>query len=828
MAGPLLLEHRGLVQKVVLHRRLASLIGMNVRLMLQRSRCYARHGVGLVGAALKHSLVPLALLGRVLPERGLLLDLGCGEGMLGNLIAASCPGLLIRGVDRDADKVALANRASLPNAHFEAGDILECSFHGAAAAIFNDVLHHHPYPMQVDLLKKAAEFLDGAGVLIVKEVDALDRLDQWWTSFWDRRRYPADTLHFRDNQEWRGALFDSGFQVLRVHRVRHPWPASRMVFVCRRRKPSIGARRSSPEGPASPDSVRVLITGGTGFIGSHLAKYLCEKGLGGRAADVTILARDRTRMTADLDGCCRLLVGDIECLPSMREVVGEMEYVFHLAAHKDFFGGKTVFVNNMKGTQALLRALEGSTKLKRLVFASSMGAVDRAPGDDCSSPIEEGSPPHATSPYGLAKYESERLIAQSSLPFSVLRLPWCYGPRMTPRTHVRALTEAVMRGAIATRFDWPGRVSLLEVSECAKAFIFVASDPRTLGQTFFVSDGEPIRLGSLLREMGRTVGCKAARLPVPALAVWVARRLRRVLPFTVRCLFLDVLCVDDRKLRGLGFLAPSRGDNFLLPLVRFMNDGANPSLHRSKALVTGAASGIGYALSVQLAARGRGVIMVDRDPRIVDIAAGVPEAEACLADLSEEKGLAEVRSRAEAGYVNWVVNCAGVGVRGDVGASDPCALSTLVAVNIQALTQISESAIRNFRCAREGVLVNIASSAGFQPLPGMAIYAASKAYVLSFSEALGEEQSHSGIVVLTVCPSGVATCFQARAGVRSAPGERLLSPEDVAAAVLRAARCRRSGTVFIGARATQMSLLARVLPRSINVRLWKRLMDARR
>lgn len=798
----------------------------NTLLALRQSQAYARKGVGFAGAVLKHSLVPLSLLQKVLPERGLILDLGCGEGMLANLVATSRGALSIHGVDRDVEKVALANKNAPPNACFEATDILEQSFHGAAVSIFNDVLHHHPFRMQGDLLAKAASFLDEYGILIIKEVDARDCFDRAWTSFWDTRLYPGDILYFRDIQQWREVLFDTGFQLVRVHRLRHPWPAARTVLICRRRRrDSMATSRVSLSDHMFSKPARVFVTGATGFIGRHLVRRLHEEGLGGRAVDLTILVRDRTSIPSELDGVGQVLTGDLELLPRMCEELADVEYVFHLAADKDFFGGKRVYANNVKGTQALLRALEGVRNLKRLVFASSVGAVDRIPADECLQPICEDSPAHPTSPYGQAKLDCERLISASPIPFTILRLPWCYGPGMTSKTHVRALMESVMRGSIAVRFAWPGRVSLLDVEECARAFTWVATNSKTQGQSFFVSDGEPIALRDLFREMGRTVGRNAGSISIPKLFLRIAGTVRSVLPLAVRSLFLDVLWVDDRKLRELGFDAAARRDNFLLPLARYVSEERRPSIHRSKVLVTGAASGIGYALSVQLAGRGRGVIMVDRNPHIEEIAGTIPGAEPCWADLSEDTELTRVKNHLESDAINWVINCAGIGLRGNVGSLDPSMVSKVIIVNVHALTQLTDAALRNFRRAREGVLVNVGSSAGFQPLPGMATYGATKAYVLSFSEAVTAEQSHPGIVVLTVCPSGTATNFQTCAGVRRVSGERLLAPEDVAAKILRACEKYRSQTVFIGARAVQMSFLARVLPRSMSVRLWKGFMD---
>jgi short-subunit dehydrogenase len=455
-----------------------------------------------------------------------------------------------------------------------------------------------------------------------------------------------------------------------------------------------------------------------------------------------------------------------------------------------------------------------------------MGAVDRPSHDRCGTPIDENSPERPSSQYGKAKRESERLIEGSGLPFTTLRLPWCYGPGMSATTHVRKLTEMVMHGSVMTRFDWPGRVSVLDARECARAFAFVAIRADTLGRVLFVSDPTPLSLGELFREAGRTVGRSAGSIPVPRVVCWAARRLRRVLPLAVRSLFIDVLWVSDARIRELTFTAASRGQHYLLPLVRFVSQVKTPGRRHSRVVLTGAASGIGYALAVQLAASGRQVVMVDRDPDVVNLAERLA-VDACVADLCEPKDLQRVMSLLGAADVNWIINGAGLGVRGDVLAVSDNRTAEVLGVNVDALTKLSVAAVRSFSVAGEGVVANIASSAALQPLPGMAVYAATKAYTLSFSEALGAEQA-DGISVITVCPAGVATGFQARAGVRHGPEERLMSPERVASAILGAAERHKTATVFIGAKTLQMSLLARIMPRWANVRLWKALMASHR
>jgi short-subunit dehydrogenase len=127
-----------------------------------------------------------------------------------------------------------------------------------------------------------------------------------------------------------------------------------------------------------------------------------------------------------------------------------------------------------------------------------------------------------------------------------------------------------------------------------------------------------------------------------------------------------------------------------------------------------------------------------------------------------------------------------------------------------------------------GILVNVASSAALQPLPGMAAYAASKAFVLSYSEAAAQELEGTPIRVITVCPGGTDTGFQAASGVKRDAGEKLMPAADVAAVILAAIRRNRSATLFVSGRTKVMALMARVLPRRQLVRLWGKLMGSMR
>lgn len=788
---------------------------MNV--VIDQIRRYRRDGVSLFVAGLKHSLIPVPLLRRVLPEDGLVLDLGCGEGMLANLVARLRPGARVVGVDRDGPRLEAAQRVSAPNAHFVVSAIEATSYESASAIIFNDVLHHNEYATQEILLRNARSALREDGVLIVKEVDRDDRADRFWTTHWDSKLYPRDRLSYRSVAEWRECLYACGFAVTATHRVRHPWPASRTVLVCRRRTPRRAAARQA-------ESV-VFVTGASGFIGRNAVAHLARHGLDGRPVRIKALVRDRSRLPRELDEADEIIEGTLESLPSRRETVSDADYVLHLAADKRFFGGREVMLNNVSGTNALLTALAGSTRLKRLVFTSSMGALDRAQDETCQRPLDETAPAFPTSEYGRGKLESENLIARSRLPFTILRLPWCYGPGMTPETHVRSLAEAVIRRKLMTRVDWPGRVSLLDVRECARALAFAATEDRLLNRTVFVAEDEPLRLGALLREIGRLTGRRPAGIPVPPRVLSLAFRARRFLPFALKSALLDVLWVDDRQLRALGFHARERGGDFLVPLLHDVRRSTTPSLATTTALITGAASGIGRELATQLSADGYRTIWVDRDRRVAELAGGMPDAEAVVADLACPEGVGLVTRALAERNVRVCVNCAGVGTRGPLLDVPEHEIASTIHVNVVATTAISRCALAQFETHGGGVLLNVASSSAFLPLPGMAVYAATKAYVLSLTEALGEEtrRGHAGSVAIAICPSGVKTNFQRSARVQVQPGEALLDPALVASRMRAAIRRRRAGTVFIGWPTRAMALSSRVIPRAISVRLTGRL-----
>ena len=215
------------------------------------------------------------------------------------------------------------------------------------------------------------------------------------------------------------------------------------------------------------------------------------------------------------------------------------------------------------------------------------------------------------------------------------------------------------------------------------------------------------------------------------------------------------------------------------------------------ALVTGASSGIGLELCRLLARDGARVVMVARDEGRLQraarwIQAEVPTAALTLvpADLAVKEAAAVLHARVarDVGEIDFLANNAGVGLSGRFAEADPGAVADLVQLNVVGVTELTRPYLRDMLARRAGRILNVASTAAYLPGPGMAVYYATKAFLLSFSEALAEETSGSGVTVTALCPGPMATGFPARAGIK---GTRLLrSPLVMPAAEVAAAGYR--------------------------------------
>jgi short-subunit dehydrogenase len=189
-------------------------------------------------------------------------------------------------------------------------------------------------------------------------------------------------------------------------------------------------------------------------------------------------------------------------------------------------------------------------------------------------------------------------------------------------------------------------------------------------------------------------------------------------------------------------------------------------------LITGASAGIGAELARMFARRGHEVMLVAR--REQELVALADEIEkfgksrplVLALDLTQTDASARIVEALTANTAEpeFVVNNAGFGLIGPAAELDRARQLAMIDLNVRAVTDLSLAFVHSL-IRRRGGLLNVASLAGFMPGPGMAVYYASKAYVLSFTEALHRELASQGVRVTALCPGPVPTEFQGRAGI---------------------------------------------------------------
>ncbi|MFY4717076.1 SDR family NAD(P)-dependent oxidoreductase [Streptomyces sp. LaBMicrA B280] len=240
------------------------------------------------------------------------------------------------------------------------------------------------------------------------------------------------------------------------------------------------------------------------------------------------------------------------------------------------------------------------------------------------------------------------------------------------------------------------------------------------------------------------------------------------------------------------------------------------SYQGTAALITGASSGLGEEFARQWAERGADVVLVARrQGRLETLAAELESrysvsATPMAVDLAEPGAATALREElaARGRSVQTLINNAGFGSHGAFAEQDPEQIARMVRLNVGAVAELSRAFLPQLAADGRGALVNVASTAAYQPTPAMALYGATKAFVLSLTEALAHENRDRALRVLAVSPGPVATEFFDVVGSRKAVVGRMATAADVVAATRGALAGRRTPASVIAGFGNRVSATA--------------------
>jgi uncharacterized protein len=258
---------------------------------------------------------------------------------------------------------------------------------------------------------------------------------------------------------------------------------------------------------------------------------------------------------------------------------------------------------------------------------------------------------------------------------------------------------------------------------------------------------------------------------------------------------------------------------------------------RGTALVTGASSGIGREIAKLLATDHYDLILVARGAkRLEELGSELAgsfgvQARVVPRDLAQPAGARELLAEIDRSgtSIDILVNNAGLGVAGPFAQTDGKRELEIIQVNVTAVTELTKGVLPGMIRRRSGRILNVASTAAFQPGPLMAVYYASKAYVLSFSEAIANELAGTGVTVTALCPGPTATEFQRSAGLegtRLFAGPLVMDAERVAKAGY-SAMMRGRRVVIPGLANKALVQAVRVSPRRLVLAIARRLQEKR-
>jgi dihydroflavonol-4-reductase len=539
----------------------------------------------------------------------------------------------------------------------------------------------------------------------------------------------------------------------------------------------------------------ILVTGATGHIGSTLVRDLIARGESLRA--LILPGED----CAGIEGLpVERAEGNVLDPASLSAAMRGVDTVFHLAGVISIMPGRNEMMRavNVRGTMNVARAAR-EAGVRRMVYTSSIHALGRPPHGTCIDEATGFDPCNPAGEYDRTKAEATLAVlaeVERGLDAVIVCPTGVIGPHDYRESEMGHLIRSWMRKRphvyVNGWFDW------VDARDISKG-LMLAADKGVRGETYILS-GNRVHLGELLTMVQESGGARTPSVCIPtfiALAAapftaWISRIFGTKPNFTsysLETILSNSLISHDKARLALGYnprplsetvrdtvawwreheaqraAAAAKIASALRPATGVVHADGAPARARV-AVITGASSGIGAATARRLASEGYSVVLTARrEDRLNDLAevirAAGGTADVVTVDLAAPDGPQALHRRVTElhGGADVLINNAGFGWYGYLERMPQDMARSMIQLNTSALVQLTLLFLPLMKQRKSGHIVNISSVAGSIPSQGVAVYAASKSFVDSFTTALHRELGGSGVHVSALRPGPVSSEF---------------------------------------------------------------------